>query len=839
VPGGEAPEQGWPVMLYLHGAGGRGTDGQRQLGDGPAPLLSKGLIDWPVLVVFPQCEDVDSPIFECWEADSPDAQRALRILAEVERDYATDSSRRVLAGWSMGGYGAWSVAAATADHWAAVMPIAGGGDPTTAPRLTHTPIWAIHGRLDQAILPERSREMTRAVRRAGGAATLTLLPNVHHSSWPFALASHSILEWFLDPHSTPDVEHFLKDVQSMIESDRFAELEAPFRPELVIPRAVSVRLGERALEAISFGIPQQVAPHPLSSELDDLHVSISTPKADYDVNLTGLNYLATLKRCEIETRDQGRTRIRLGISPLDIVIRQTRISGPDLVVTADETLVRVGHRRPVWAEIEVRPGVEDHKLHLKLDDVDFEIPDDNWYVRAPFEIQVSGEGISRDMARIGIVGGLYQRRDVFESCIRSTLPNVVSKIESSLAPGDMEQLAAAIWPLPVYQPRLRLRLDDLSVDKRGISVMLGLEADPAVGLPSSRGPQTLAALGPRATEIHHSDWLEFGIAPGILAPLAQMLIDAGAARIDLSDLPHPQLAELGGRDRLSEFVPALRDLPESVEVKAELFMVQPFDLSPDAPLTVADGCPVVEPPQPESTPEPSSATISAAFHATDLMIRVSTRRPGLDSEWEPLAEFDLTLEQSMLGKLVRHAGDEPRTIDIRWNGPPRLTVSGRYLGSTAGAAEGEDSPAPVNADRLADLFSTGWQAWTASVANTHIDAPDLTVGGTPLRIERLETSQNPAVASDAGLGTYVEAASVWWLATYSSPATRLSNFGRETLTYQVRGPFSIWGARRELPAGAQDTYRVPYRLDVRVVEPFRSRIMSVNAAQDFEFPTGL
>ena len=69
-------------MLYLHGAGGRGNDGQRHLNDGPAPLLTEGIIDWPILVVFPQCEDVDSPIFECWRANSPDAQRALRILAE-------------------------------------------------------------------------------------------------------------------------------------------------------------------------------------------------------------------------------------------------------------------------------------------------------------------------------------------------------------------------------------------------------------------------------------------------------------------------------------------------------------------------------------------------------------------------------------------------------------------------------------------------------------------------------------------------------------------------------------------------------------------------------------
>lgn len=835
IPRGEAPEHGWPVMLYLHGAGGRGSDGRRQLGDGPAPLLSKGLIDWPILVVFPQCEDVESPIFECWQADSPDAQRALRILAEVEQDYATDSSHRILAGWSMGGYGAWSVAAATPDRWVAVMPIAGGGDTTTAPRLIHLPIWAIHGRLDQAILPERSREMVQAVRRAGGNATLTLIPGVGHDSWPYALASESVLKWFLDPQSPPDVEHFLKEAQSMLETDRFAALESPFRPELIIPRAVSVRLGEQALDAISYGIPQEVAQKSLSSDLDDVQLSIS----DYDVNLTGLHYQATLKRCEIETQDHGGTTIRLGISPLDIMIGRTQISGNDLLVTAENTLVRVGHLRPVWATLDVRPEVDNHQLRLKLESVHFEIPDDNWYVRAPEKIQVSGNGITTDMARIGIMGGLYQRRSTFESCIRDTLPGVVRSIESTLTPGDMQQLAAAIWPLPVYRPRLRLRLDDLAVDRHGISVMLGLEADSDVGLPTPREPRALAPLGPPATQIQHNDWIEFGIAPGILGPLAQMLIDAGAARIDLSDLPSPELADLGDREQMSEFVPALRELPENVEVKAELFLVKPFKLGAGAPMTVAGGCEIIEPPRPESTPAPTSETISARFDARELMIRVSTRIPGLDSQWRPLAEFQLTLEQSMIGQLVSHDGDEQQCIDIRWNGPPRLTVSGRYLGAPAVAADEGDPTAPIDPQRLEQLFSAGWQAWTATVSKTHIDTPDLVLGGTPFQIQRLQASPSPSAASGARPPAHADEASVWWLATYSSPATRLSNAGRRTLTFQVRGPYSIWGDPRTLPAGGHESYRVPYPLDVRVVDPFRSRTMSVQIGQEVDLPTGL
>ena len=63
--------------------------------------------------LFPQSQRVD------WRAGSPDARRALDILAEVEKDYRIDPCRVYLTGISMGGYGTWSLAARYPDRWAA------------------------------------------------------------------------------------------------------------------------------------------------------------------------------------------------------------------------------------------------------------------------------------------------------------------------------------------------------------------------------------------------------------------------------------------------------------------------------------------------------------------------------------------------------------------------------------------------------------------------------------------------------------------------------------------------------------------------------------------------
>lgn len=51
-------------------------------------------------------------------------------------------------GLSMGGSGAWSLAADYSNKFAAIAPICSGGNPEKHMQLTHTPIWAFHGEDD-------------------------------------------------------------------------------------------------------------------------------------------------------------------------------------------------------------------------------------------------------------------------------------------------------------------------------------------------------------------------------------------------------------------------------------------------------------------------------------------------------------------------------------------------------------------------------------------------------------------------------------------------------------------------------------------------------------------
>src|ERR1700676_99549 len=66
----------YPLVLFLHGAGSTGTDGQKQV-SGIAAEIRKHEKSFPAIVIFPQSQE------KSWRAASADGKRALAILGEV------------------------------------------------------------------------------------------------------------------------------------------------------------------------------------------------------------------------------------------------------------------------------------------------------------------------------------------------------------------------------------------------------------------------------------------------------------------------------------------------------------------------------------------------------------------------------------------------------------------------------------------------------------------------------------------------------------------------------------------------------------------------------------
>lgn len=192
VPTGYDGTKDVPVILFLHGAGETkgGTKKPVEVGIGPA--IRKREKTFPFLVVIPQSEK------RTWQADTPDGKRALAILDAVTKEYKTDAARTYLSGLSMGGFGTWSIAAATPEKWAAIAPVCGGGKPADAEKLKNLPVWCFHGDKDTAVKVEKSREMIAALKKAGATPKYTEYPGVGHNSWDDAYGTDDLYTWLLE-----------------------------------------------------------------------------------------------------------------------------------------------------------------------------------------------------------------------------------------------------------------------------------------------------------------------------------------------------------------------------------------------------------------------------------------------------------------------------------------------------------------------------------------------------------------------------------------------------------------------------------------------------------------
>lgn len=195
----------YPLVLFLHGAGERGSDNKKQLRYLPTWLAEPELRrTHPCFVVAPQCRD-GKRWADCDWSDAKsvpqkpeptvDLAAAVAAIDEVLKAEPVDPDRVYLTGLSMGGYGSWDLAARMPERFAAVVPICGGGDEATAGKLARLPIWCFHGDDDEVVPAARSRSMVEAVKAAGGSVRYTEFKGVKHDSWTPAYRDPATLEW--------------------------------------------------------------------------------------------------------------------------------------------------------------------------------------------------------------------------------------------------------------------------------------------------------------------------------------------------------------------------------------------------------------------------------------------------------------------------------------------------------------------------------------------------------------------------------------------------------------------------------------------------------------------
>jgi predicted peptidase len=179
-------KESWPLVVFLHGAGERGTDLEKVKVHGPPKLIEQGK-SLPAIVVSPQCAPG-----RWWHSQ---LLELTALIDEVESKYKVDKDRVYLTGLSMGGFGTWALAAYTPDRFAALVPICGGGEVLATRALTKVPIWVFHGAKDPVVPLKRSEDMVEGLKRAKAEPKFTVYPDASHDSWTATYDNPEVWEW--------------------------------------------------------------------------------------------------------------------------------------------------------------------------------------------------------------------------------------------------------------------------------------------------------------------------------------------------------------------------------------------------------------------------------------------------------------------------------------------------------------------------------------------------------------------------------------------------------------------------------------------------------------------
>jgi len=201
----------YPLVLFLHGAGERGSDNEIQLTHGGKLFLAdSNRKNFPCIVLFPQCptdsswgsvkvDRTKTPLSFSFDYTMPQtwAMKAVIDLTQhIASTESVDKSRIYISGLSMGGFGTFEAVYQYPKLFAVAMPICGGGDTVHYnKRVKKIPFWIFHGDADAVVNVENSRAMVRTLESLHARVKYSEYHGVNHNSWDNAFAEPTYLSW--------------------------------------------------------------------------------------------------------------------------------------------------------------------------------------------------------------------------------------------------------------------------------------------------------------------------------------------------------------------------------------------------------------------------------------------------------------------------------------------------------------------------------------------------------------------------------------------------------------------------------------------------------------------
>jgi poly(3-hydroxybutyrate) depolymerase len=794
VPANYRADKKWPVILFLHGACNRGVDGRSQLVSGLAPSIRLRMSDYPFLVVFPQCENIGCRVLGGWTDLPDDAARALLMLDSVEKDYNVDTKRECLVGLSMGGSGAWDIAAKTPNRWAALVPVSAMANQKDAPKVAGIPTWVFHATHDPLVPTRVATNMVDAIKIAGGHAYFSEVTKKGHDLSNVVFTQQSFTDWLLDPKQKPN-----QDLE-WIEPKGYSsglDLEVPFVPGAELARALRFRVCKDVLDALCYAAPKNLAQKPMLGSVAPVHQSTKLGGfLPLSVALSGLHYQGQIEQVRIIPKAPNRLILQAGLRNFTMTVQNSQVNGKLMLsASAGPMNVVIGHRAPVWLTMELRPHVQNHRLQLNLTGMDFQIPADNWYVTEPSGVHVRGLPFLNSKVSEGLVNGVYSRKGEIERQVLNSLPSLVQKFETKI--NDImyaKTLCIGQISMPMWQPRLKMFPEEILIDDDGITMVSGITLCTLGQTP--KGLQAASYAAPKEFPAPIKTGVEVNVSESVVPAWSKLIINGKVSCFNVFDFTPPEYHALADREFLQEIIPDLKKYGEKMEANVDFYLRDPIRLR---------------------TPDLSSASRMIENAPGNLMtlslssvpLRVAIRQQG-ESKWTPVGELNMSIEREYAPH-VKKTGFVGRGLKFaelsNFRIVPQWSFSQTYTP--------DDSH--VDADRLVTSIIKAREAAQILDGVKPDNVSDVVMHGICLRMETMDWRKDHVVIQ------------------YQLPGVLVTNDSNQPLTYEVRGPDTDWSASRTLKPGGFDQYRVPYPMTWRRRDGAASQLYTLPLGSEYSF----
>lgn len=196
----------YPLVLFLHGAGQKGNDNEKQINAGADMFLNPYNRErHPAFVIFPQC-----PRNDYWAYDRvpknfdnlpyPDKMNpTLTLVKELLDEYLqmpeVDKSRIYVMGFSMGGVGTYEIVSRYPEIFAAAVPICGAIAPGHLQGAKDVKFRIFHGDEDPTVPVECSRRVYKELRSIGAELDYVEFPGAKHGICGQTFSRPDFMEW--------------------------------------------------------------------------------------------------------------------------------------------------------------------------------------------------------------------------------------------------------------------------------------------------------------------------------------------------------------------------------------------------------------------------------------------------------------------------------------------------------------------------------------------------------------------------------------------------------------------------------------------------------------------